>query len=225
GVAMFRSRDVNAPPPPDFAARPDPAYGVVRQIESAGTLDAASLQVTFRGQMTRLFNGSAEYSFGRAYNDTGGVGWIPPNSYDLSLEYARADFNQRHRFEAFGALTPGKGVTIGVSASLGSGRPYSLITGLDAFNTGTANARPPGVRRNSLEGPGFADLDLRASRELSLPASGGRRHSVTVGVDAFNVLNHVNYSYFVGNLSSPFFGRAVSAQQPRRIQFSLRVKY
>ena len=225
GIAMFRSRDVNAPPPPDFAARPDPAYGVVRQIESAGRLNAASLQLTFRGQVTRFFNGSAEYSFGRAYNDSSGVVWMPPNSYDLSLEYARADFNQRHRFEAFGALTPGKGVTVGVSTSLGSGRPYSLITGLDTFNTGTANARPPGVPRNSLDGPGFADVDLRVSREFSLSAAGGPRHGITAGVDAFNVLNHVNYSYFVGNLSSPFFGRAVSAQQPRRIQFSLRVRY
>src|SRR5439155_22517339 len=67
GIDMFRSRDVNAPPPPDFAARPDRSHGVVRQIESAGTLDAASVQFTLRGQMTRLFNGSAEYSFGRAY--------------------------------------------------------------------------------------------------------------------------------------------------------------
>jgi len=50
GISMFRSRDVNAPPPPDFAARPDPAHGVVRQIESAGTLDAVSMQVTLRGR-------------------------------------------------------------------------------------------------------------------------------------------------------------------------------
>jgi len=225
GVAMFRSRDVNAPPPPDFAARPDPGRGVVRQIESAGTLDAVSMQATLRGQVTRFFNGSAEYSFGRAYNDTSGVGWMPPNSYDLSREYARADFNQRHRFEAFGALTPGRAVTIGVSASVGSGRPYSLTTGLDSFNTGTANARPPGVPRNSLEGPGFADVDLRAAREFTLPAAAGRKHSLTLGLDAFNVLNHVNYSYFVGNLSSPFFGRAVAAQAPRRVQLSLRLRY
>jgi len=225
GIAMFRSRDVNAPPPPDFAARPDPAHGVVRQIESAGTLDAVSMQLTLRGQVTRFFNGSAEYSFGRAHNDTSGVGWMPPNSYDLSLEYARADFNQRHRVEAFGALTPGRAVTLGMSASFGSGRPYSLTTGLDSFNTGTANARPPGVPRNSLEGPGFADVDLRASREFTLPASAGRKHSLTLGVDAFNVFNHVNYSYFVGNLSSPFFGRAVAAQAPRRVQLSLRLRY
>jgi hypothetical protein len=225
GEHFFRSRDINAARPPDFVARPDPTRGVVRQIESAGTLDAASLQFTLRGQLTKYFNGSAEYSFGRANNDTSGINWMPPNSYDLSLEYARADYNQRHRLETFGALTPGRGFTVGMSASLGSGRPYSLTTGLDAFNTGTANARPPGVPRNSLEGPGFANLDLRAAREFALPSSSGRKHSVTLGVDAFNALNRVNYSYYVGNQLSPFFGRAVSAQAPRRIQFSMRARY
>jgi len=224
GVDMFRSRDVNAPPPPDFAARPDPTRGVVRQIESAGRMEAETLQFTLRSQ-TKYFNGTAEYSFGRAYNDTSGINWMPPNAYDLSLEYARTDFNQRHRIEAFGALTPGKGVTIGVSTTLATGRPYSLTTGTDLFHTGTANARPPGVARNSLEGPGFADVDLRASREFDLPSTAGRKHTLSLGVDVFNALNHVNYSYFVGNQSSPFFGRAISANPPRRVQFSVRLRY
>jgi hypothetical protein len=53
----------------------------------------------------------------------------------------------------------------------------------------------------------------------------GRRHTLTLGVDAFNVLNHVNYAYYVGNLSSPFFGHAIAAQAPRRVQFSMRARY
>src|SRR5262249_2730536 len=36
GYDMFRSRDVNAPLPPFYLARPNPEYGVVRQIESTG---------------------------------------------------------------------------------------------------------------------------------------------------------------------------------------------
>jgi hypothetical protein len=35
----------------------------------------------------------------------------------------------------------------------------------------------------------------------------------------------VNYNTPVGNLSSPFFGQAISAQPARRVQFSLRIKY
>src|SRR6185295_14940072 len=42
GYHMFRSRDINAPPPPLYLARPDPAFGVVRQIESTGSQESDS---------------------------------------------------------------------------------------------------------------------------------------------------------------------------------------
>jgi hypothetical protein len=49
--------------------------------------------------------------------------------------------------------------------------------------------------------------------------------TVTVSIDGFNVFNQVNYASYVGNLSFPFFGRAVSAQPPRRLQFSARFAF
>jgi TonB dependent receptor-like, beta-barrel len=55
GVSLFRSRDVNAPPPPDYLMRPDPAIGVYRQIESSGHLESNALEISFRGHITRLF--------------------------------------------------------------------------------------------------------------------------------------------------------------------------
>ena len=127
--------------------------------------------------------------------------------------------------ELFGTVNGGRNFNFGISTSVATGRPYSLTTGQDLFHTGIANARPAGVPRNSLDGPGFANVDLRWSREFLVPAPDGRKRSATIGVDAFNVLNTVNYSYYVGNLSSPFFGQAISAQPPRRIQFSLRIRY
>jgi hypothetical protein len=223
GFDMFRSRDLNAPAPPLFVARPDSTHGVVREIESAGMVRTASLQLTLRGQMTKQFSGTAQYSYGRAYNDTSGIGWIPPNSYDLSQEYGPADFDRRHTVELFGSWTAGRWFTLGASFEAYTGRPYSLTLGTDLFNTGTANARPFNVPRNSMRGPGYASLDLRWSHDLVVTAP--KKRIVTLGVDAFNVLNRVNDSYFVGNLSSPFFGQAVSASAPRRVQFSLRARF
>jgi hypothetical protein len=225
GVDMVRSRDGNAPPPPLFLARPDPAYSQVREIESAGVMRTETLQFTVRGQMSKYFNGSAEYNFGRAYTDTNGIGWMPPNNYDLSLEYARADFNTRHRVDMFGNITPGRNMNFGLSVGLYSGRPYSLTTGQDLFNTGLANARPAGVARNSLEGPGTINVDLRWSREFTVAVQGTHKRTATIGVDAFNVANHVNYNNPVGNLSSPFFGQSISAGPARRLQFSARIRY
>jgi hypothetical protein len=47
----------------------------------------------------------------------------------------------------------------------------------------------------------------------------------TFGLDAFNLFNHVNYVAYVGNLNSPFFGKAVSAHPTRRLQLGLRLKF
>ena len=48
---------------------------------------------------------------------------------------------------------------------------------------------------------------------------------MTFGIDAFNVLNRENDMGYVGTLSSPFFGRAVAAQPPRRLQLSVRTRF
>lgn len=221
GYDLFRSLDVNAPPPPFYLARVDPAHGVIRQIQSNGRLVSHSLQMTVRGKITRFFNGSIQYVLGRAMNDTNGINSMPPNSYDLSGEWARANSDQRHRFDLLGSFKPGPWFTLGVALSVRSGRPYNLTLGRDVYNTGNANARPAGVGRNSLQGPNYAQLDLKWSREVPLKKGDDEGPKLTLGVEGFNVLNRVNYSGYVGNLSSPFFGQAVSAQPPRRLQFSL----
>jgi hypothetical protein len=49
--------------------------------------------------------------------------------------------------------------------------------------------------------------------------------AMTVALDAFNVLNRVNYGNFVGTLGSPLFGQPVSARAPRQLQLSARVNF
>ncbi len=226
GMDQFRSRDINAPLPPNYSARPDSSIGVLREIESAGRRVTDSLEITMRGNVTRFFNGMTQYRLSSAHDNTSGITYFPPNAYDLSGEWGRSDFDRRHRFELLGTINPGKLFNLGLSVSLYSGQPYTLTTGLDQFHTGTANARP-GVPRNSLQGPTYADLDLRWSRDFSVRKGKKKDEGVkaTLAVDAFNVLNEVNYAGFIGNLSSPFFGKAVAAQPPRRLQFSFRLKF
>ena len=225
GYHMFRSRDVNAPPPPLYLTRPNPAYGVVRQIESPGQQTSDSLQITLRGKVTRWFNGQTQYTLSRVNNDTNGIASFPANDYDLAGERARADFDRRHRFLLLGRVSPGAFVDFGVGLSLNSGGPYTETLGQDLYNNGRGRARPAGVARNSRKGDGYASLDVRASRDLKLGAGARNTRSMTLALDAFNLLNRVNYASYVGTLGSPLFGAPVTARAPRQLQFSARMKF
>jgi hypothetical protein len=224
-VSSFRSRDVNAPLPPNYSVRPDPALGQIRQIESAGHGISNALELTLRGNITKHFSGMAQYTLNKSLNNTGGINWFPADNNTIAGEWARADFDQRHRFNLLGSINPGMWLNLGVGLTVSSGKPYSEITGLDSYGTSLANARPPGVSRNSLEGPAFTQLDLRWAKDFFLTRAKDKGPVTTVGVDAFNALNHANYTSYIGTLSSPFFGQAVAANPPRRMQISLRLKF
>jgi hypothetical protein len=222
-ATLLRSRDINAPTPPLYAARPNPAFGEIRQIDSSGRQHGDSLQVTMRGRTGRSFSGQIQYTLSRTMNDSSGLNWFPANDYDLSGEWARADFDRRHRLLLLGTVTPGQQLNLGIALTLQSGLPYTETLGTDPFNNGRGNARSAGVARNSLEGAGDAELDLRLSRSFALAGGAGR--AVTVGLDAFNVLNRVNYAKYVGTVSSPLFGQPVSALAPRELQLSAQFKF
>jgi hypothetical protein len=100
-----------------------------------------------------------------------------------------------------------------------------MTTGRDDYQDSLAIDRPVDVGRNTLEGPGFAQLDLRWTRDFYLSKKGEKGPSLTIGVNVINVTNRVNFAGYVGNLSSPFFGQAVAARPARRMQFSLRVAF
>ncbi|HEV3215137.1 MAG TPA: TonB-dependent receptor [Vicinamibacterales bacterium] len=225
GYDLFRSRDINAPlPSSGYLVRPDLNVGVIRQIESAGRQRTNSLQLMLRGRITRWFSGQTQYSYARAYNDTNGISWFPANDYDLSGEWARADFDRRHRFVLLGRVSATKLFDVGLGVTLLSGAPYSETLGLDLYNNGRGSARPAGVGRNTLQGSGSANVDVRLSRDLKL---GGKAQSksMTIALDVFNALNRVNFINYQGTVTSPFFGRPLGASAPRQLQLSARVKF
>jgi hypothetical protein len=55
------------------------------------------------------------------------------------------------------------------------------------------------------------------------PEKNKHRPRIELGIDAFNVLNTVNYKDYIGTLTSPFFGRANAANPPREMQLSLQL--
>ena len=226
GYDQFRSRDVNAPLPPLYVDRPDPNVGMLREIESAGHSVGNALKLSVNTKISHIFNGMAQYTFGRSFDDTGGIAWFPANQYDFPGEWGRSNFDVRHAFNLYGTFSVGKLFNVGAILTVRSGMPYTETTGTDIYGTTFTNARPPGVPRNNLEGPGAATLDLRWAKRFSIYKfrNGKERTeglSAKIGLDAFNVLNQVNFGQPVGVISSPLFGLPVSAGPARRLQISL----
>jgi len=226
GIDMFRSLDVNAPPPPNYAARPNPNLGQERQMESEGYLKNNAFELGFRGRPVKYFTGQARYALGKTYNNTSGITYFPGNSNFPQADWSRSDNDQRNKFDLLGTLEAGKLFDFGAALSVYSGKPVNITTGSDNNRDGLSLDRPAGVPRNSLHGPGYIDLDLNLSHDFALTKLFGRPGTTaTLSVNSFNVLNHPNYVSYVGVVTSPFFGLPVSALPPRRMQFSLQVKF
>ncbi len=226
GFALLRSRNVNAPLAPSYGARPNPALGIVRQIESGGTQLGNAVDLTLNGKAGTWFSGMAQYSFSHTNSDTGGVTWFPANQYSNTGEYGRSDQDQRHRFNVLGIFNEGHWANLGVALKLYSGLPYTETLGVDLYNTGMLNTRPAGVSRNMLQGSRTASLDLRWSKEKKLGMKNGdQKLALGFSIDAFNVTNTASFNAYIGNVMSALFAQPTAAMPARRFQFGTRLKF
>jgi hypothetical protein len=224
GTKLFRSLDRNAPLPPDYR-RPDPAVQFVRQIESSANLKSHGLEVGLQGRFGRIFRGVVRYTVSRTHNHADGDSGLPPDSRDLSREWARAGMDRRHRLRLLGSWQlPGR-LVAGTLFRADSGAPYEWTTGQDDNRDGRATERLLGVGRNALQGPAAVTLDLRLSREFQARPGDKGSPQIIVAFEAFNALNRVNITRVVGNQSSRFFGQPVAAGAARRMQVSLALEF
>lgn len=75
--------------------------------------------------------------------------------------------------------------------------------------------------RNILDGPGFQNVNLSLMKTTSLKEG----VDLQFRAEAFNVFNHPNFDLPDNFLGSPTFGRILSAQSPRHIQFGLKLLF
>jgi hypothetical protein len=225
GIDRFRSRDVNAPPPPAYAARPNPSLGQNRQIESEGYLKSNALEVGLRGRPARFLTAQARYNLGKTYNDSPFITYFPANSYFPNADWSRSDNDQRHKFDLLASTEAGKWFSFGTALSIYSGKPVNVTTGNDDNRDGLALDRPAGTPRNIMHGPSFVGLDLNLARDFPLTKEGIKGPTASLALNSFNVLNHPSDMTYIGVVDSPFFGKAVAAQPPRRMQLNVVFKF
>lgn len=225
GISNFRSRDANAPAPPNYQTPPNPQLGFVQQIESGGRSRSNAFEVTLRSKSNRWFTGQARYTLSRSEDNTGGINWYPQDQYRPNDEWGRSSFDRLHRFYLIGNFNPDHLLTLGVATTLSSAVPYSETAGSDLFHTGIGNARPLGVGRNTLQGGSTANLDLLWNHDLRLDKKAKEGKTLNLGISAFNAFNHPNYVTYAGSVKSPLFRQPTTALPGRQIQFAMRYSF
>ena len=85
-----------------------------------------------------------------------------------------------------------RGYQLSLVSNLQSGRPLTATVGSDPNNDGNSSTdRPFGLGRGTYEAPGFAQVDLRFTRDIHLYQE---KVSMKLMFEAFNLTNRVNFN-------------------------------
>jgi hypothetical protein len=97
------------------------------------------------------------------------------------------------------------GVTVCYESTLAPGCTFEVLetTPTSGIYTGVGN-----IQRNSVTGPGFADVDLSGQKETKI----FENLSFTLRADAFDIFNHPNFGQPSGNVQSSTFGQITATR-------------
>lgn len=162
GSSLITGRDLNQPRPSAQSPnlRPNPYFGDITVLESAGRSEYHSLQLKFEQRSAKDVSVLAAYTLGKSEDDASGFfpsagdPNYPQDSLNRAAEFGRSNFDVRHRFslgfawdlpcddERSGAMSLllADWQVSGV-VTLQSGRPFTvaLLQEIDNSNTGRAN--------------------------------------------------------------------------------------
>jgi hypothetical protein len=249
GAHIVLSRNVNVPrlTAPEAAAlgvpnlgRPDPRFGNVSRFESSGDSYYDGLVVSFKRRFGRRAQARVSYTLSKAIDDVGNAFFFSPqDNANLRDERGLADNDQRQRLavsgsfdtpRAAGGAAPWRNALSGFQLSYifqyASPLPFNVLTGFDRNGDTNVNDRPAGLGRNTGRGFDSASLDLRLSRRWRA----GERAGFEVIAEGFNVLNRANLQlpnnvYGSGPTPPRSFGLPTAADNPRQVQFGLRLDF
>ncbi len=104
----------------------------------------------------------------------------------------------------------------------------NCFTAYNGSNFGTALPLT-GIRRNSLNGPGYRDVDMTLAKAFGLPNIPvlGENAKFEFRIDAYNLFNNLNFdpTRIVNDINAPGFGRDTSALGARTVTMSARFSF
>jgi carboxypeptidase family protein/TonB-dependent receptor-like protein len=161
-----------------------------------------------------------------------------PEGLDPGLEESLSRQHVAHRFtlSLLAQMPSGvpvlRGLKLSSLVTLESGRYFTVYAGRDANGDGNPTSDRPGLLgRNTLQGPGYATVDLRLAREIALSG----RLKGELAIDVYNLLNRTNVrdlntNYGGIDLNLPpdpllGFGTARDVFNPRQLQLGLKLRF
>lgn len=195
--------------------------------------DALSVGVTKRFGSRYTFSANYVYSSALDSVTDDHLGANPNDFNDVvGAERAQSDFNQRHRFVAYGTINLPLQIEFTGVATLASGLRINPLTGFDNNGDGINTDRPAGFARNSFVGPSHRRFDASFVKKIAMKSL-GETMRLELRADIYNAFNNSNFYRFnnrYGNLASglpeptlaqPLSG--ISSVDPgRQIQFGAR---
>jgi hypothetical protein len=220
---------------PVYGSRRYPELGDVFVQTNTGRSNYHGVTFEVERRFDGRFGVHASYTLSQVRNNVDSLANLAdiPEGQDIEGEMARSRQDVRHRF-TFTALSqvPGHMKVSGL-VSLESGRPFNIFAGSDANGDGNPNSDRPGlIGRNAYEGPGYASVDVRVSREF--PVNDKARLELLL--DVFNLFNRVNVkdiNTVWGSIDYPNtppppqlgFGTPRDVFNPRQVQFAAKLKF
>lgn len=224
--------------------RPNPSYANNSQYSSLADSHYDGLHVSFVQRPVRWGNYRVSYTYSKSLDNIGEFFFSSPvNPYNIWDDYGRSDDDQRHRLVFNGSVQSGTGPANTLWKRLSNGFqlssllqyysafPLNITSGVTTIQ-GTAG-RPivngGFIGRNIGTGNDFFGVNARLSRSFQLT----ERLRLEALAEAFNVLNHRNNLTRNANFGagaypatpSATFGQVTAVNDPRSLQFALRLKF
>ncbi len=210
-------------------------YGTITAIINAGSASYNGVEAKLTKQLSHHFTMLLSYTYSHSINtvepDAAGQNPNDFNFLGAPEEKASSQLDERNRAALSGWYDFPMGFRFGAVASLGSGFPYNVLTGVDNNGDGVTADRPfligSVVPRNFGAGSPLYDVDSSLSKSFSF----GERYKVELRAEAFNLFNHSNYYTRNGTYGNTLtansqfgtpMGGLANVGPSRMMQFSLR---
>jgi hypothetical protein len=233
---------------PYYTVRLNSTFNAVQEVSASGGSTYNGLEITLQKRFSHGFQFRANYTLSKAIDNASDFvqAQQPNDPYTPSAERSVSNEDQRHRFTLTGVwqlpyhgAAGGKRLlralaadwTLSSLATIHSGIPYNVVVGSDVNGDQNSSTDRPligGVPlgRNTYIGPGATTVNLRISREIPV------RESVRFQLlgEAFNLMNHVNYTFVnttwgTGLAPRSTLGQYLAAADPRQIQLGFKLRF